>query len=291
MEVSIIIVSYNCKSFVFECIDSIKKLTELITYEVIVVDNNSSDGIEDDVVIRYPDILFFKNDYNGGFGYANNIGLAHAKGKYVFFLNPDTLLLNNVCQTLYDYLELNNNVAALGCRVYDENLNNQMSYGKFPSVIQYLLEVFPVKWVSDNYKNKISSEGYLTEDLDLDVEFISGADLFVRKSVLDHIGGFDENFFLFFEEVDLCMRIKNAGYQIRITSQAKLIHLMGQTMQVSFQKFKWFEESRYVFLRKYYSKKFIVFSKSIFIFRYLFLWLKYLDKEWHKRAVFIYKLK
>jgi GT2 family glycosyltransferase len=291
MDVSIIIISYNCKSFVFECIDSIKKLTELITYEVIIVDNNSSDGIENDVLIRYTDILFYKNDHNGGFGYANNIGLAHAKGKYVFFLNPDTLLLNNVCQILYDYLECNNIVGALGCRVYDENLNDQISYGRFPSVIQYLLEVFPVKWVFDNYKNKISSEGYLTEDLDVDVEFISGADLFVRKSVLDHIGGFDENFFLFFEEVDLCMRIKKAGYEIKITSQAKLIHLMGQTMQVSFQKFKWFEESRYVFLRKYYSKKFVVFSKSIFIFRYLFLWLKYLDKEWHKRAVFIYKLK
>jgi GT2 family glycosyltransferase len=276
---------------VIECINSILKHTAAIEYEIIVVDNNSDDKIEEVLLTSHPGVLFFKNDYNGGFGYANNIGLAHAKGKYVFFLNPDTLLLNNVCQILYDYLECNNNVAASGCRVYDKNLNNQISYGRFPTVIQYLLEVFPVKWVSDNYKNKISSEGYLTEDLDLDVEFISGADLFVRKSVLEHIGGFDENFFLFFEEVDLCMRIKNAGYEIRITSQAKLIHLMGQTMQVSFQKFKWFEESRYVFLRKYYSKKFIVFSKSIFIFRYLFLWLKYLDKEWYKRAVFIYKLK
>jgi GT2 family glycosyltransferase len=136
----------------------------------------------------------------------------------------------------------------------------------------------------------VSSEGFILEDINVEVDFISGADLFVRKDVLCQVGGFDEDFFLFYEEVDLCKRIKNAGFKLEIITEAKIVHLMGKTMNVSFQKFKWFEASRYVFLRKYYSKLFIIFSKVVFIFRYLFLGLKYAKGEWFNRAKYIYKV-
>ena len=292
MQVSIIIVSFNCKEYVIECINTILEHTKEVQYEIIVVDNNSVDNIEEELANTFQNVLFLKSECNCGFGFANNIGLSRVKGEYVFFLNPDTLLLNDTCKILYDFMENNINVAAVGARVFDEKHNNQISFGRFPSVTQYLFEVFPLKIFLKKIKTNKSSEGFISDGDDVvDVDFISGADLFARKSILDQIGYFDEKFFLFFEEVDLCRRMKMAGYDLKIIAEAKIIHLMGKTMKVSFQKFKWFEESRYIFLKKYYSKKFIVFSKSIFIFRYLFLWLKYLDKKWHKRAVFIYKLK
>ncbi len=292
MQVSIIIVSYNCKKYVIECIKSILDYTKGVQYEIIVVDNNSVDNIEEDLLNTFQNILFLKSEYNGGFGYANNIGLSRAKGKYVFFLNPDTLLLNDTCKILYDFLENNTNVAAVGARVFDERHNNQISFGRFPSITQYLLEVFPLKIIPKNIKINKSSEGFISDDdVVVDVDFISGADLFAKKSVLDQIGYFDEKFFLFFEEVDLCRRMKIAGYDLKIIAEAKIIHLMGQTMKISFQKFKWFEESRYTFLKKYYSQLFILFSKAIFIFRYVFLWIKHRDNEWRQRANFIFKLK
>lgn len=228
MKVSVIIVNYNTVQMTQRCIDSVFKKTDSIDFEVIVVDNASSDGSKD-ILSKDGRIKYIYNNKNLGFGTANNIGYAHSNGDYIFLLNSDTELINNAIYCLSQYLQNNIDVGALGGMLYNQDDIQTMSYGKFPNGFKIICEkfigitrrIFLIK----NHRHSKAFVGPIFKSNIIDVDFVSGADLMIPRSVIEKIGFFDEKFFLYYEETDLQYRMKREGYKRQILTDAKIYHL------------------------------------------------------------------
>ena len=204
MDVSIIIVNYNTMQLTKNCIDSIVEYTKNITIEIIVVDNNSTDeSIEE--LSNDNRICFIESGYNLGFGRANNLGLNIAKGKYIFFLNSDTILLNNAIKIMFDFMEENSHklrIGALGTILLDENHNKNHSFASFPKIGKQLYD----EWADHIIKIFGKKIDRLDRKIQIDpnmfffpVDYVTGADILVRKDVLDQYGAFDPSFFMYYE--------------------------------------------------------------------------------------------
>lgn len=223
MDVSIIIVNYNTCQMTSECIDSIIQKTVGISYEIILVDNASTDDskefFQQDSRVRY-----IYNNENLGFGRANNIGVNFAIGRNILFLNSDTLLVNNAIKILSDYLDENEFVGAVGGNLYAKNMMPVHSFRRFTPIffdLSILLVDIPARIIFG--KNK---EHNFTDHV-IVVNTIVGADLMIKKNVLDIVGLFDSRFFMYCEETELCHRIRKAHYRIVSVPLAKIIHLEG----------------------------------------------------------------
>ena len=264
MDVSVIIVNYNTCKMTNECIDSIFENTKYITFEIILIDNASID--ESKVVFEKDDrIKYIYNQMNIGFGQANNIGLEIAIGRNVLFLNSDTLLINNAIKILSDFLDENNDAGACGGNMYNLHQKPSHSFGHFyPSILweinilsyNFLAKILYGKNADHNFSNRI-----------LEVAHIIGADLMVKKEVLEKIGGFDSHFFMYREETELCYRISNMGYKLYSVPQAKIIHLEGKSVKkttLEHKKVKWMLESNRTFLEMYHSKVYVYIAISIY---------------------------
>lgn len=227
MDVSIVIVNYNTLLLVKNCIDSIIAKTACVNYEIIVVDNASTDNSKEyfsnDTRIKY-----IYNEKNLGFGLANNVGIKIAKGRNIFFLNPDTLLLNNAIKILSDFLDKHPKVGCCGGNLYNADLEPIHSYSMMlPSYLWELNLLFASKiekilWGKNaqfNHTLKNRKVGY-----------ICGADMMLRRSVLDQVGCFSDSFFLYYEDTELSYRIKQAGYEIISVPKAEIQHLVGKSM-------------------------------------------------------------
>ena len=223
MNVSVIIVSYNVKSLLCKCIESIFDYTHGVDHEIIVVDNASSDGTVDELRRRFEDIRLIASDINLGFGKANNEGAKVAKGKYLFFLNPDTLLLNNALLALYDFMECHPNAALCGGNLFTADLKPNHSYNmsipKFRSALEY---VFNTSLSRDSQADTFNNTGEPKK-----VELVVGADMFIRKSVFDQIGRFDERYFMYFEEAILSIKIRGIGMDQYAVPDAHILHFEG----------------------------------------------------------------
>lgn len=227
MDISVIIVNYNTKQLTKECIDSIFLKTSGVDFEVILVDNASSDGSQE-LFKKDQRVTFVESESNLGFGRANNLGYQYARGKYIFLLNSDTLLLNNAVKIFFDYAErLDSQVACLGSLLLDIDGNFIHSYAKFPSVLRIALQLI------NQYTSLIGCNlsGYnpnVTEkDLPLRVDYVTGADLFIRRSVIEQLGLFNPAFFMYYEETEMQYRYKKHGYYSEIVSGPKIIHYNG----------------------------------------------------------------
>ena len=252
MDVSVIIVNYNTKELTSQCIDSIYEKSSGFTFEVILVDNASKDGskehFEGDSRITY----VYSND-NLGFGRANNLGLERAKGRNILFLNPDTLLVNNAIKILSDYIDTHSDVGACGGNLFNETMAPTISYKRiFPGLLEEFNNLFlhiPEKlWYyktwSHNSTNRV-----------LSVANISGADLMIRKEILDCVGAFSPDFFMYYEETDLCFRVHRAGYKLVSVPQAQIQHLEGKSFKsaADIKRIKVSEDGREIFYRRNYS--------------------------------------
>lgn len=217
MDVSIILVNYNTKQLTSDCIQSIVEKTSDIDYEIILVDNASTDGskevFEDDARIRY---IYSKK--NGGFGYANNLGIKTAKGKYIFLLNPDTLLVNNAIKEFFDYAEKREPKTILGCYLIGDDGTYRNSFFYFPAftICQFVKRAIWGQNMSPDYS-------------DTEVECVSGADMFIPRCAIDDAGMFDDNIFLYGEEGELQYRMMQKGYKRMLINTPKIIHLEGQS--------------------------------------------------------------
>ena len=224
MNVSIIIVNYNTKELTRNCINSIYLHTEGISFEVILVDNGSIDGskewFENDHRIKY-----IYNKENIGFGKANNLGYAEAKGDYILLLNSDTLLQNNAVYKMFHFMQhTQGDVGCVGCELKDVEGGQMFSYGSFPSIKYFfgkILEGYLIK--IPLLLGRSSSCGSNQSKVD----FLSGADLFVRRKVKEEYGLFDPDFFLYFEEVEMQHRYAEHGYESNIIDSPQIIHLEG----------------------------------------------------------------
>lgn len=233
MDVSIIIVSYNTKELVRNCLHSVFQQTKDIIYEVIVSDNGSTDGSIQMLKQEFPQVILIENNENLGFGAANNRGLSVAKGKYIFYLNSDTVLLNNGVRIFFDYWEkndINNSLGCIGGMLLDKNGNFSHSYNKFPSAkssfIYFLRTLASSLYIKKilKKKNKTQPEFYS------EVDFVIGADMFLLN---DENAFFDERFFMYFEETDLQFRLMKKNKARKIIQGPKIIHLEGGSSDVN----------------------------------------------------------
>lgn len=258
MDVSIIIVNYNTKYLLADCLATVFEKTKDVTYEVIVVDNASTDGSEEYITKRFPNIKWINSGENLGFGRANNLGAKYASGKYLFLLNSDTLLLNNAIRIFFDYAESHQHekIGTLGSWLLDKDEKPNNSFGFFPCAkneICYLLGKYQLPSLKD-----------ITEEKEVD--YITGADLFIEKCVFEGLDGFDKNIFMYYEETDLQYRLARRGLSRKIIPGPRIIHLEGGSFEnkgLSLNRFLMAQTSYNYYLYKHYNCLKYVFNKSI----------------------------
>jgi len=249
-DVSIIIVNYNTVRMTSECIDSVLEKTKGVSCEIILVDNASSDGSREsfsaDNRIKY----IYSNE-NLGFGRANNLGLETASGRNVFFLNSDTLLRNNAVKILSNYLDANEKAGACGGNLFDRGGLPAHSFKSRTysiwSEVDTLLHCLP-KRIEGNGNDQFNYSGK-----PIKVSYITGADLMIPRRILKMVGGFDSDFFMYFEEAELCHRIREAGFSVVSVPSAEITHFGGASSEgKSMRENMLFQESRRLFLDKVY---------------------------------------
>lgn len=256
LNISIIIVSFNTKELLSQCIKSIFKHTKGINFEIIVVDNASTDGSQQLIKSDFPKVILIESEINIGFGRANNLGAKHASGDYLFLLNSDTLLIENSIKILKDFIdnESDPNLAVVGCKLLDKNKKPHISYGNFPSIYQEIFEYGLLKIFKKYYAEKLSPSVIDKGSKIKNVDYIIGADMFFKKSVFDSIGGFDEDFFLYYEETEICYRLKKLGYKIVWNPNTSIIHYVGSSGKTN-EKFNyWIFEQLQISKNLYYKK-------------------------------------
>jgi GT2 family glycosyltransferase len=265
MQVSIIIVSYNTNLLLKNCIDSILKHTYNIEYEIIVIDNASSDFTEQIITNLYPLVKFISLTKNYGFSKANNEGIKISKGEYVFFLNSDTILLNNAIDIYYSFYienELKLKIGTIGSVLKDFNLQLTNSYGYFPSIKSELYYIYS-KFFNINIFNSITTP--------LHVNYVIGASLFVKKSLLNKFDNFDENYFLYYEETDMQKILNINGYNNFLIPGPEILHLEGGSdpSKFKFSFFRFYHSYKSLFY--YINKNHTGFYKYILIIFYKIL--------------------
>ena len=231
MKLSIVIINWNDKEVLRECLLSIFKETRDIRFEVIISDNGSNDDTLDYVRQNYPQSVIVENRANLGFARGNNSGIAVAQGEYVLILNPDTIILDRALDRWIPWADRHPEAVAFGCRVLNPDGTLQNSARPFPSVWRYWIAALclrPLAVISSVFYSDIYAGWNGMSEREIDWQ--SGCCVMFRRNILKQMQGFDPRFFYHFEEVDLCFRIRKAGYKILYTPQATITHLGGQSV-------------------------------------------------------------
>ncbi|HEX6332639.1 MAG TPA: glycosyltransferase, partial [Flavisolibacter sp.] len=255
LTLSVIIVNYNVKHFLEQCLYSVAKASEVITTEVIVVDNASTDGSMAYLVQRFPWVRFISSPENVGFAKACNIGLSAATGKHILFLNPDTIVGEDTFFKCIEFFRVHPGCGAVGVKMIDgSGAFLKESKRSFPSPstsffkLSGLARLFPHSPVFARYHL-----GHLHPDQDHVVDVLAGAFMMVRKDVLEQAGSFDETFFMYGEDVDLSFRIQQAGYTNFYLAGTTIIHFKGEsTRRGSLNYVRMFYNAMSVFVQKHY---------------------------------------
>ncbi|MEO8109987.1 MAG: glycosyltransferase family 2 protein [Ginsengibacter sp.] len=255
MLLSVIIVNYNVKYFLEQCLCSLLEAFKNIDGEIIVVDNNSSDGSRDFFKNKFPGTHFIWNEENEGFAKANNKALKMATGDYVLFLNPDTILPEDCLEKCISFIKANNDGVALGIQMLDGSGKFlKESKRAFPSPITSfyklsgLTRLFPHSRAFAKYHL-----GYLNKNKNHEVDVLAGAFMVVPKKILNMVGSFDESFFMYGEDVDLSYRIQKAGYRNFYFAESCIIHFKGEsTKKGSLNYVRMFYKAMSVFVQKHY---------------------------------------
>ncbi len=225
MDISIVIVNYKSKGLTLSCLKSIKEAEwSGLTHEIIVVDNNSGDYLGEILAWQYPEVQFIQAGTNLGMGGGNNLGLARARGKYLVVMNPDTIALPDTWRRLYDYMEANQSVGVVGPKQFNPDKSVQISCYRWHSLLTPLYRrTFLGAWFGQKDLDR-----FLMADFDKnsirEVDWLLGSFLFIRAEALRRVGNFDDRFFLYFEDTDLCRRFYRAGFKVVYNPQAQIIH-------------------------------------------------------------------
>ena len=256
MQLSVIIINYNVKYFLEQCLCSVIKACKNIDAEIIVVDNNSSDNSKEFLLPLFPQVNFIWNSVNIGFGKANNLALAQAKGKYILFLNPDTIVPEDCFVNHIRFFELHPEAGASGIRMIDgAGKFLKESKRSFPSPLTSLYKLtglaklFPHSKTFGRYH-----VGHLSENENHQVDVLAGAYMMIPKAILNTTGSFDETFFMYGEDIDLSYRIQKAGYKNYYFAESTIIHFKGEsTKKGSLNYVKMFYSAMSLFVKKHYS--------------------------------------
>ncbi len=227
--VSVVVVAYNSGPDLAECLADLRREAESLPLEAIVVDNASSDGSLEPAAAANPEAVVIKNRINLGFAAAANLGFAAAAGRHLMALNPDCRLLPGALSELVEYLDRHPEVGALGPKIYDPDGGVQLSARGPQTPLAFLFNRYSL--LTRLWPDNPVSRRYLMSDWDHDrvreVAWLSGAALMLRREVVERIGFFDERFFLFHEDVDLCRRIVQAGFKVVYLPRAEIVHRIG----------------------------------------------------------------
>ncbi|NBQ48979.1 MAG: glycosyltransferase family 2 protein, partial [Sphingobacteriia bacterium] len=235
MQLSIVIVNYNVRHFLEQCLYSVFKATEHLESEVFVVDNNSVDGSAALIRERFPQVIFIQNSQNLGFSAANNQALRLAQGKYALLLNPDTVVQEDTFTKTLAFMDAHPDAGGLGIRMVDGKgcfLPESKRGLPTPAVAFYkifgLAKLFPQSQTFGQYHLT-----YLDKEKTQPVEILSGAFMLMRKEALDKAGLLDETFFMYGEDIDLSYRLTRAGYQNYYFADSSIIHYKGESTKKS----------------------------------------------------------
>ena len=256
MQLSVIIVNYNVKYFLEQCLYSVQKACLGIDAEIIVADNNSTDGSREYLEQNFEVVNFIWNSENVGFAKANNLALEKAKGDFILFLNPDTILSEDSIEKCLQFFAGNKMAGAIGIHMIDGSGNFlKESKRAFPSPLTSLFKLsglarlFPRSATFSRYHL-----GHLPEKENHEVDVLAGAFMMMPKKVLDEIGNFDELFFMYGEDVDLSYRIQKAGYKNYYFAESTIIHFKGEsTKRGSLNYVRLFYKAMSLFVNKHYS--------------------------------------
>jgi len=232
---SIIIVNWNTCEITRNCLTSVRDHVEGFNYEVIVVDNASSDSSVEMIRAEFPDVRLIVNDSNLGFGRANNIGMRLARGRYFFLLNSDTVVFDDSVQRLVAFMEAGPGIGIAGCKLLFEDRTLQGSCSRFPSIKLALLEdLMLYKFMSRRRQGEVLLGGYWEHDQTRDVDAVWGAAMLVRREVFDQTSGFDERIFMYGEDLEWCMRVCDLGWRITFAHDCRIVHLNHKSAEIKY---------------------------------------------------------
>lgn len=267
IKVSIIIVNYNNFHLINDCIASVIKYTKNITYEIIVIDNNSNENVEI-VANKFNNIKLIKNNTNKGFAAANNQGIKIAKGKYILFLNNDTIFFENSIKNVFEFAELQNQSIMVGCRLLNLDGSFQESVMNFPSIWNTITDSF---FLSKIFRKStlFNKNAYSFRNLNspIEVDVIKGAFMFCNSNSVKKLNMFDERFFFYSEELDLCYRFKLNGRKVYYYPFTSIIHIGGATVR---KKEKFFYKNQFIARIQFYQKHFKGLRFTIIVLAYIF---------------------
>ncbi len=271
INLSVIIVNYNVRHFLETCILSIIEASKNMTVEIIVIDNNSSDDSCKVLKKTYPEVKLIKNKKNYGFSTANNQGVKIAKGEYLLVLNPDTIVAEDTFEKLITLSKSRINLGIIGVKLVDGS-GNFLPESK---------RGIPTPKVSFNKLFRISSKQtgkyyatHLEENESGIVDVLVGAFMFLKKSVYNEVNGFDEDYFMYGEDIDLCYKILNKGYQNYYFSNTQVIHFKGESTKKDIKYLRFFHKAMKIFYKKHFKLNIIYDSLMSFGIEAWFL-LKY----------------
>lgn len=274
VKLSVSIVNFNGGDFLIDCLKSLEDAKDEADITVFLVDNNSSDGSLEKVQDKFPELKIIKNRENLGFSKAQNLALKKITAEYILILNPDSKILPGTIKYVIDYMEKNPEVGAASCKV--EKADGSIDWASH--------RAFPTPWASFLYYVLKDDSLYHLTKKDLskthEVDAIVGAFFLTRKSVLEKTGLFDESFFMYGEDIDLCYRIRKAGYKIMYVPEVKILHYKGvssglkrhsqeissATADTKIKAFNAFYEAMKIFYKKHYEKTYPFFINWLIYF-------------------------
>ncbi len=230
MELSIILVNWNSIDYLQECIASVYEFTHEISFEVIVVDNASSDQNFSAITEAFPEVRVIKSPKNLGFAKANNLGFTHSLGDCALFLNPDTKLITPAINCMFDRLKLLPKAGVVGCKLLNTDLSVQTScIQRFPTILNQVLDM---QYLQERWpRSPLWNIGPLFADTGAPtpVEVISGACMMLKRGTFEEIGMFSEDYFMYAEDLDLCYKASRAGWNNYYVGEAAMIHHGGKS--------------------------------------------------------------
>ncbi|MDQ4078270.1 MAG: glycosyltransferase family 2 protein [Chloroflexota bacterium] len=284
---SVIIVSWNTRELLRRCLASLEAGRGDLALEVIVVDNGSHDGTPEMVRDEFPQVMLLEPGINLGFAGGNNWGLSQATGQWLLLLNPDTEVIGDALSTLVSFLQMHPSIGAVGPQIFYANSSRQITCHRFPSPFTLFFASTPL-----HPYIRPALRWYYMEDQPIDqphpVDWLSGAALLVRREVYEMVGGFDERFFMYFEETDWQRRIKAAGWSVWYLPDATIRHhedaSSGQVVALRHIRFN---QSRLYYTEKWHGTRLAALLRFWLLFLFMVEWLKEAAK-WllgHKRPL------
>jgi GT2 family glycosyltransferase/lipopolysaccharide/colanic/teichoic acid biosynthesis glycosyltransferase len=260
IQLSVIVVNYNVRDFLHHALLSLQKAMKGIRGEIIVVDNASDDGSIEMVRRRFPSVVLLANKTNLGFARANNLALQRARGKYVLLINPDTLVQEDTLRVMIRFFEENPDVGLAGCKILNPDGTFQLACRRsFPTPwaaltkLSGLSVLFPHSRLFGRYNLT-----YLSPDETYEIDAVSGSFMIVRREVYEQVGGLDEEFFMYGEDLDWCYRIQQAGWKNYYVHSTQIIHYKGEsTKRSNLDEIRTFYQAMHLFVKKHFSRSHI----------------------------------